>query len=120
VRAGLAHEAPGVLVFDRPSPVDSPFCRVMLNFIDAPPITGAREPSGGSLEPVALSLTRDRKSALAWVVGRGPTGRLNGSLMGGSDWFEAATISAWARRLLSLLERGVRHPTLRLSALLSR
>jgi hypothetical protein len=120
VRDALAHEAPGVLVFDDESPCDSPLGRVMLNFIEAPLVAGTRSAAAVGIEPLSLALARDRKSPLAWVIVRSPTGRLHGSFIGGADWFELATLSTWARRLSSLLERGVRRPTLRLSELLAR
>jgi non-ribosomal peptide synthetase component F len=113
LRDGLAHEAPSVLVFDTPSPADSPFGRVMLNFID-----GSDERERGALDvtPLPIDLPRDRKSPLAWVVMSRP-GRLFGTLSGGADWFEAHTITRWAARLVQLLETGVRNPTHRLSEL---
>jgi hypothetical protein len=90
------------------------------SFIDAPLVARARAPSAVNLELVSLNIARDRKGPLAWAVVRGPTGRLHGIFKGGADWFEPATLSKWARRAMSILVRGVRSPTLRLTELLAR
>jgi non-ribosomal peptide synthetase component F len=115
IRQALTHEAPGMLVFDEKSPCDSPLGRVMLNFVDAP-APRAQGASGMQITPLPLKVPKDRKSALAWVVERNAE-RLHGTLIGGADWFDEATVAQTAATLMDVLERGVRAPRTPLSRL---
>jgi len=114
VNDGLANEdVPAMAVFDSESPVDGPFCRVLLNYAD---MRGTGIVTRLHASGVPLPIDRDRKTALAWVFFRTEE-RVIAHLVGGEDWFQVSTLERFASQLPRIVDLALEDPKRRISQL---